>query len=34
VPKPERTRSARRSFSPRESIKVNAQARGSPGPIN
>jgi len=33
VPKPERTRSARRSFSPRESIKVDAQAR-SPGRIN
>lgn len=34
VPKPERTRSARRSFSPRESIKVDAQARSSPGRIN
>ena len=34
VPKPERTRSARRSFSSRESIRVNAQARSSPGRIN
>jgi len=34
VPKPERTRSARRSFRSRESIKVNAQVRSAPGRIN
>jgi hypothetical protein len=34
VPKPERTRNARRSFSARENIKVNAQARSTPGRIN
>ena len=34
LPKPERTRSAQRSFSSRESIKVNAQVRSSPGRIN
>ena len=34
VPKTERTRSARRSFSSRESIKVNAQARSASGRIN
>ena len=34
VSKPERTRSARRSFGARERIKVDAQARSTPGRIN